>query len=176
MKLPQPFTKDKTVINVVIETPRNSRSKYTYDEKGDFFKLSKILPEGLVFPLHFGCIPFTKGEDGDPLDVLVLMDEPSFTGCIAECRLVGTLVADQTEKNKTIRNDRIIAVAVESPRYKKVNSIQDLDKTVVREIINFMKYYNKMAGKEFRVLRYLDGSKTLEMIQRKIEKKKKAGT
>jgi inorganic pyrophosphatase len=173
MKLPQTFTEDKKYINVVIETPKNCRNKYTYDPEGEFFKLTKILPEGLVFPLHFGFIPHTKGGDGDPLDVLVLMDEPSFTGCVAECRAIGTLVAAQTEKNKTIRNDRIVATAVEFQGYKNVKSIADLDKNMVQEIINFMKYYNQVAGKEFRILRYLNTAQTYKLINAKMEKKSK---
>ena len=96
MKMPQPFTEDKKNINAVIETPKNSGIKYTFDPETGLFKLSKILPEGLVFPLHFGFIPSTKGEDGDPLDVLILMDEPSYPGCLLECRLVGTIEAEQT--------------------------------------------------------------------------------
>jgi len=171
MKLPQTFTEDKKYINVVIETPKNCRNKYTYDPEGEFFKLTKILPEGLIFPLHFGFIPHTKGGDGDPLDVLVLMDEPSFTGCVAECRPIGTLVASQTEKNKTMRNDRIIATAAESQMYKNVKSIADLDKRMVQEIINFMKYYNQEAGKDFKVLRYLDSTRTYKLIKKNVEKK-----
>ncbi|MGI8582876.1 MAG: inorganic diphosphatase [Chitinophagaceae bacterium] len=86
MTLPKTFVADTKYINVIIETPKGSRNKYTFDPETELFKLTKILPEGLNFPLHFGFIPGTKGEDGDPLDVLVLMDEPSYPGNLIECK------------------------------------------------------------------------------------------
>ena len=113
-------------INVIIETPKGSGNKYTFDPRTELFKLSKILPQGLIFPLHFGFIPHTKGEDGDPLDVMVLMDEPSYPGNHIECKILGVIKAEQTEKNgKTVRNDRLIAAAVESHRYKEFLTLKD---------------------------------------------------
>src|SRR6476469_1337815 len=99
MKLPQPFSENKKNINVVIETPMGSHNKFEFDPETQLFKLSKLLPEGMVFPLHFGFIPRTKGGDGDPLDALVLMEQPSYPGCLIECSLIGTIEAEQTEKN-----------------------------------------------------------------------------
>ena len=78
MKLPSAFTKNKTCINAIIETPKGCAAKYNYDEETQMFKLKKLLPAGMVFPFHFGFIPGTHAEDGDPLDVLVLLDEPSW--------------------------------------------------------------------------------------------------
>jgi inorganic pyrophosphatase len=77
-------------IEVVIETPKGSRNKFKYDPISHRFKLSKVLPEGMVFPHDFGFVPNTKGPDGDPIDVLVLVDEPTFPGCSLECRLIGS--------------------------------------------------------------------------------------
>src|SRR5690242_7742786 len=99
--------------NVIIETPKGNRNKFKYDEELDLFMLSGVLPAGAVFPFDFGFIPGTRGGDGDPLDVLVLMDEPSFTGCLVRARLIGVIEAEQTEDGKTARNDRLIAVAAE---------------------------------------------------------------
>jgi inorganic pyrophosphatase len=87
-------------VKVIIETPKGSRNKFKYDPALRMFKLSKVLPEGMVFPYDFGFVPSTKGDDGDPVDVLVLMDEPTFPGCLLECRLVGVLEAGQEEKKK----------------------------------------------------------------------------
>lgn len=75
---------------VIIETPRNSWNKYKFNEKTGGIKLSKVLPEGMMFPYDFGFIPGTQADDGEPLDVLVLTDEPMFPGCEVECRLAGT--------------------------------------------------------------------------------------
>ena len=95
------------VTNIVIEVPKGSRNKYVYDDALGLFRLKKILPAGAVFPFDFGFIPSTIGGDGDPLDVLVLMDEPAFPGCLVPARIVGVIEADQTERDGTIhRNDR----------------------------------------------------------------------
>src|SRR5579875_2260832 len=108
------MSKEKETIDVVIETPRGCRNKYAYDKKEKAFRLKKILPAGAVFPFDFGYIPGTKGQDGDPLDVLVIMDEAAFPGCIIECRIIGALKAKQSEDGKMIQNDRLIAVSVVS--------------------------------------------------------------
>src|SRR5436190_11771989 len=92
---------ESSLINAVIDTPKGSRKKYKYDEDLGLFLLRKELPRGASFPYDFGFIPGTRGEDGDPLDVLVLTDEPSFPGCLARVRLIGVIEAEQTEKGKT---------------------------------------------------------------------------
>ena len=95
-------------VNVIIETPKGSRNKFKYDPDLRMFKLSKVLPEGMVFPYDFGFVPSTKGEDGDPVDVLVLADEPTFPGCLLECRLVGVLEAEQEEKKNGRRTQDLL--------------------------------------------------------------------
>jgi inorganic pyrophosphatase len=106
---------------VIIETPRGSRNKYKYHEETGRMKFSKVLPEGMMFPYDFGFIPAKKANDGDPLDVLVLSDEPMFPGCEIECRIVGVRKATQRENGKENRNDRLIAVAEGSVLYAEVN-------------------------------------------------------
>ncbi len=76
-------------INVIIETPKGFRNKYAYDEEFGLIALTKTLPAGSSFPFDFGFIPQTKGGDGDPLDVLVIMEEPAFAGCLVNCRILG---------------------------------------------------------------------------------------
>src|ERR1700743_668040 len=96
-------------IDVVIETPKGSVQKYDYDDKTHFFKMSKILPSGMVFPYDFGFIPDTKGEDGDPLDVIVISEFNSFPGVMIKCRVIGGIKAKQSEEDgKMIRNDRFL--------------------------------------------------------------------
>ena len=127
MKLPSTFSKNEKCINAVIETPKGCAAKYNYDEQTQMFKLKKILPEGMVFPFHFGFIPYTKGEDGDPLDVLVLLDEPAWPGCIIKCKVIGVMEATETQNHKTVRNDRLIATANASERYNKIKNLSSLD-------------------------------------------------
>ncbi len=168
MKLPKTFVADSKYINVIIETPKDSGNKYTFDPETELFKLSKILPEGLNFPLHFGFIPHTKGDDGDPLDVLVLMDEPSYPGNLIECKVLGVIEAEQTEEGKTVRNDRLIAAAVESHRYKEFDNLKDLDKYLVKEITNFFITYNEMSKKNFKPIGNKGSQTAIRLIKKQM--------
>src|SRR5436190_20682015 len=109
-RLPPVDSDDRDIIHVVIETPKGSRNKYAFDPDERIFRLKKVLPVGMAFPYDFGFVPSTKAEDGDPVDVLVLMDEPAFPGCLLECRLVGIIEAEQKDSSNKERNDRIVAI------------------------------------------------------------------
>ena len=152
MKLPSTFTKNNKCINAVIETPKGCAAKYNYDEETQMFRLKKILPAGMVFPFHFGFIPRTHAEDGDPLDVLVLLDEPSWPGCIIECRLIGVMEATETKNNKTIRNDRLIATAFVSEKYSKIKSLNTMDEYLEKEIENFFNTYTNLEKKDLKII------------------------
>ena len=91
---------DDKDLTAIIETPRGSQNKYTYEARFGAFVLSGVLPAGAVFPFDFAFVPSTLGEDGDPLDVLVLRDAPAFTGCIVPSRLIGVIEAEQTDEGK----------------------------------------------------------------------------
>ena len=105
---------DPVIIQVVIETPKGSRNKYAFDSAQKVFELKKVLPAGMAFPYDFGFIPRTKAEDGDPTDVLVLMDEPAFPGCLLKCRLIGIIEGEQGDGKRKKRNDRVVAVEQEN--------------------------------------------------------------
>ena len=100
MKLPPPFIEGTYNINAIVETPKGSRNKYAYDEKYDILKLKKPLPAGMVFPFDFGFIPSSIAEDGDPMDILVLTDAPTFSGCLVECKVLGIIKVEQERKVK----------------------------------------------------------------------------
>ncbi len=87
----KPFDKEANFVHVVIETPRGSRNKYKFEPKLGSMKLNKVLPAGMEFPYDFGFVPGTRAEDGDPIDVLLLMDEQVFPGCVVESRLIGVI-------------------------------------------------------------------------------------
>jgi inorganic pyrophosphatase len=91
--------------------------------------LGGLLPEGMMFPFDFGFLPSTLGEDGDPLDIMVLMDAPAHVGCLIEVRVIGIITAEQTEDGKTESNDRLIGVAVHSYDHEELESINDVNKT-----------------------------------------------
>ena len=150
-KLP-PFDSERTNLHVVIDTPKGSRNKFGWDEKRELFELKGVLPAGAVFPFDFGYIPNTCGGDGDPLDVLLLMDEPAFPGCLVSARLLGVIEAEQTEKGKTRRNDRLIAVAAISRTHGHLQSIADLNAKIVDEIEHFFVSYNAAKKKKIEPL------------------------
>ena len=143
----------KHLVAVVVETPRGCRNKFKFDKRARAYRLGSVLPSGLSFPYDFGFFPNTKAQDGDPLDVLVLMDESAFPGCIVTTRLIGVLEAEQTEKNKTVRNDRLIAVADSAHDYSDLKTVDDLNHTLLEEVERFFISYNETRGKQFRLLR-----------------------
>jgi len=152
-------------LNVIVETPRGSANKYTYKPELDVFELSKTLPCGYAFPHDFGFIPATLGEDGDPLDVLVLMEEPAYPGVLVKARLIGAIEARQTEDGKTTRNDRLIAVSSVSKAYADVNKLNDLYETAVSAIEDFFISYNEAAGKTFKVTGHADSEDALRLVK-----------
>lgn len=162
MKKPRKPTMSETQ-QVVIETPRGSRNKYKLNEKTGRMKLSKVMPEGMMFPYDFGFIPDTTGEDGDPLDVLVLSDESMFPGCEVDCRLVGVIKAMQKEKEKENRNDRIIAVFAGSVLYAGIKELSDLDTGVLTQIEAFFTNYQRVRNIEYKVLK-TEGSQSAQAL------------
>ena len=173
------FHEEPEELNVVIETPKGSRNKFEYDEKLRVFKLGGVLPTGAVFPFDFGFVPSTIGGDGDPLDVLVLMDEPAFTGCLARVRLVGVIEAEQTERDgETTRNDRLIGVAVESRLLREVTTLESLGANLLDEIEHFFVSYNEIKEKEFKPLGRFGPERALALVgegMRRFRKSKKKG-
>lgn len=149
----KPFDADeKQMLRVVIETPKGSRNKFAFDPDEHIFELKKVLPSGMTFPYDFGFVPSTQAEDGDPIDVLVLMDEPAFPGCVLTCRPIGVIEGEQVDKKKKNRNDRIIAVEQDAHSWADIRTVNDLGKHFIRELEQFFVNYHKLTGKEYRVL------------------------
>jgi len=140
------------LVVVIIETPKGSRNKYAYDTEQRIFALSKVLPAGMAFPYDFGFVPSTLGGDGDPLDVLVLMDEPAFPGCKLQCRIIGIVEGEQVGKRKKVRNDRVIAIEAANHSYARVSHIDDLGREFEHELEKFFVNYHSLSGKSYRIL------------------------
>ena len=153
-------------VHAFIETPKGSRNKFKYDREKGVFRLNKILPAGAVFPFDFGYIPSTLGDDGDPVDVLVLMDEPAFPGCLVLSRLIGVIEAEQTERGKTVRNDRLIAIAVHSYDHQNIHELDQINENLVNEIAHFFVSYDEMEGKQFKPVGRGDSKKALELVKK----------
>jgi inorganic pyrophosphatase len=153
-------------LNVIIETPKGSRNKYKYDQKHRLFSLSKVLPTGNTFPYDFGYIPSTTGQDGDPLDVLVLMDDVVFPGCLITARLIGVIKAEQTDDDEKIRNDRLIAIASHSRDQQNVHSIEQLDAYLMQEIEHFFVSYHELDGETWKPLACLGPGKAKKIVDK----------
>ena len=143
---------DEEITQVIIETPKGSRNKYSFDPYQKVFQLKRVLPAGMAFPYDFGFVPSTLAEDGDPVDVLVLMDEPAFPGCLLKCRLIGIIEGQQIDKKGKNRNDRIVAIEQANHSYAFVQHIDDLGKKFVKELEVFFVNYHELSAKQFRVL------------------------
>jgi inorganic pyrophosphatase len=151
-RLPSWDPDDKAIVQVVIETPKGSRNKYAFDSKQKVFGLKRVLPAGMAFPYDFGFIPRTKADDGDPVDVLVLMDEPAFPGCVLKCRIVGIIEGEQIDKKGKLRNDRIVAIEKENHSFADIKHIEDLGKTFLRELEIFFENYHELSERQYRII------------------------
>ena len=160
-------------LNVIIDTPRGSRNKFEYDKELGLFRLGGVLPAGAVFPFDFGFVPSTLGGDGDPLDVLVLMDDSAFTGCLVLARLIGVIEAEQTEDGKTTRNDRLIAVASKSRDHADVTSLNQISDNLVNEIEHFFVSYNIAKGKKFKPLGQFAADRAARVVEEGIRRHSK---
>lgn len=144
------FDRESGHLHVIIETPKGSPNKFNDDEELGLFRLGGVLPAGSSFPFDFGFVPSTEGDDGDPLDVLLLMDAPAFTGCLVDTQLVGVIEAEQSEGGGMTRNDRLIGVAANSRRHKEVKWLDALPAQLLDEIEHFFRSYNDIKGKTLR--------------------------
>jgi inorganic pyrophosphatase len=160
----KPFN-ENGFLHVITETPKGSRNKYSFDSEMGHFRLKKVLPAGAVFPFDFGFIPGTLGDDGDPLDVLLLMDEPAFPGCLVEARLLGVMEASQTKEGRTERNDRFIATARKTKGICQPATIKGLSDDILNQIEHFFISYNAIEGKKFRVRRLTGPTRAKQLIQ-----------
>jgi inorganic pyrophosphatase len=137
----------------VIEASRGGRNKLKYHPEWRAFALSGVLPLGMAFPYDFGFLPSTLGEDGDPIDVLVLADESVPPATLVPCRIVGVIEAEQQDQGKgSERNDRLIAVAHKSHRYRSCERLEDVAANVLDEIESFFVFYNQQRGGRFTPL------------------------
>jgi inorganic pyrophosphatase len=152
-------------LQIIVETPKGSQFKYKYDSKKEWFEVSKSLPTGLAFPYDFGAIPGTKGQDGDPLDVLILTEFSFLQGSRIRCNVIGALKAEQSTGDETVRNDRIFVTPELDGLHPVYESLSDLQNEKLKEIENFFVYYNAMQKKEFKPLGILSAKETWKLIK-----------
>jgi inorganic pyrophosphatase len=130
------------LVRAIIEIPKNSANKYEYDGELNIFRLDRALYSPMHYPGDYGFIPGTLAEDGDPLDVLTLVDEPSFTGCLMEVRPVGVLyMVDQKENDQ-----KLLAVPNRNPRFDSIHTMDQVFPHIRREIEHFFSIYKELQG------------------------------
>jgi inorganic pyrophosphatase len=151
INLPNQLDAKTCQCKAIVETPKGFRNKFDYDPDSNLFMLGGLLPEGMMFPFDFGFIPSTLGEDGDPLDIMVLMDAPAYVGCLIDVRIIGIINAKQTEDGQTERNDRLLGVAIHSYDHEDLESMDDVSKTMLSQVEEFFVSYNKQRGKKFKI-------------------------
>jgi len=154
------------LLQVIIETPKGCRNKYSFDDVQKIFVLKAALPAGMVFPYDFGFLPRTLADDGDPIDVLVLMDEPAFVGCALMARLIGVIEGEQTANKQTTRNDRLVAVADTAHMWANTKSIKDLPKKALKEVEEFFVNYHELQGKKYKLLAVKGKKAALTLIEK----------
>ena len=159
------FDEKKKLLRVVIETPKGSRNKFAFDSEQQIFELKKVLPAGMEFPYDFGFVPSTLAPDGDPVDVLVLMDEPAFPGCVLLGRLVGAIEGEEHNHKSKERNDRIIVVEQDAHRFASIRSVDDLGKEFREELEEFFINYHRLSGKQYKVLRMAGPSRARKLVK-----------
>ena len=161
----QPFEPNSGHLHVIIETPKGHRAKYSFNEKNGVFLLKSLLPAGMLFPFDFGFIPGKIADDGDPLDILALVDEPATQGCLMVTRLLAVIEAEQTEKGRTNRNDRLIGIAVASRRYKSIDSLEQLSPDLLEEIEDFFASYNELMGRKFQPIGRAGADRARKLVE-----------
>lgn len=147
-------------VNVVIEIPKGSHNKYEYDKQLDEIRLDRVLYSAVFYPTDYGFIPQTRSEDGDHLDIMVVISEPLFPGCVIPVRPIGVLNMEDEEG----RDVKIISVASKDPRLKDIQSIDDLDEHYKKEIQNFFEVYKKLEKKPVKVHRWHGKREAYEII------------
>ena len=142
---------ENKLVNVIVETPKGSRFKFAYTPGIGLLRVKCALPPGKVFPFNSGFIPSTFDDEGHPLDILILNDEPVIAGCLLKAQLLGVVYGEQTENGKTLRHDRLVGEIMyeeSSPEFRHV----ELDEDRIAQIEFLFEIYNNLSGKDFKVL------------------------
>ncbi len=136
------------IVDVVVEIPKGSRNKVEFDPQLGAFRLDRILHSPVHYPGDYGFITGTLSPDGDPLDILVLVTDPTFTGCILSARPIGVLIMT----DEAGEDEKVLAVPEHDPRFDEVKELEHLQPHLLREVEYFFEVYKDLEGKETAVL------------------------
>ena len=164
-----PAQPEPGLVNVLIEIPAGSKNKYEFDKDLNAFALDRVLYSSVQYPYDYGFIPNTLADDGDPLDGMVLMDQPTFPGCVIAARPIGMLeMIDGGD-----RDEKILCVPDQDPRYSQVKSLRDVAQHRLDEIAEFFKTYKNLEKKVTEILGWKDVGEIMPLINECIEAGKK---
>ena len=162
------FASDET-FNVVVECPRGSNLKLKYVEEWQTMTVSRPLASGLAFPFDWGFIPSTEMPDGDPLDAMLVWDVTSYPGVVVECRAIGVLQVAQNlrnhERSARVRNDRVLAVPMQTPRQGHLHSYHDLGERMLREYEQFAIASTALEGKDVEIIGWAGARTAIQLIR-----------
>jgi inorganic pyrophosphatase len=153
------------LLNVLIEIPAGSKNKYEFDKDMNAFALDRVLYASVVYPFDYGFIPNTLADDGDPLDGLVIMDQPTFPGCVIAARPVGMMeMIDGGD-----RDEKILCVPDKDPRYAHVKSLKDIPQHRLDEIAEFFQTYKNLEKKSVEILGWKDVDAVMPLVEKFIK-------
>jgi inorganic pyrophosphatase len=149
------------IINVLIEIPGGSKNKYEFDKDMNAFALDRVLFASVKYPYDYGFVPNTLADDGDPLDGMVMMDEPTFPGCVIAARPIGMLLMIDGGD----RDEKILCVPAEDPRYNEVKSLKDIAPHRLEEIAEFFRTYKNLEKKVTEIQGWKDVDTVTPLVE-----------
>ncbi|MEB3830309.1 inorganic diphosphatase [Phormidium sp. CCY1219] len=159
------------LLNVLIEIQAGSRNKYEYDKDLQAFALDRVLYSAVYYPYDYGFVPNTLAEDGDPLDGMVIMDQPTFPGCVITARPIGLLEMIDTGE----RDEKILCVPDKDPRYANVKSLKDIAQHRLDEISEFFNTYKNLENKKTEMLGWKDIHEVMPLVEKCVKAGKEYG-
>jgi inorganic pyrophosphatase len=169
-----PGTDIPHVVNAIIEIPQGSRSKFELDKETGLFRLDRYLFSSLHYPGDYGLIPQTLAEDGDPLDVLVMVNEPTFTGCLIETRVVGLFKM----KDRDANDFKVFGVPNSDPLFKEFQDLDDVPSHYLKEVEHFLRHVQRAgrrADRDARLVSRRGSHPRSEGIGRAIQETQRGG-
>src|SRR3954449_12591478 len=154
-----------------VEIPKGSRNKYEYDEELDAIMLDRFLFSSMVYPTDYGFIPNTLGEDGDALDAMVCLSEPTFPGCVIPVKAIALF---RMEDDKGV-DDKVLCVPLSDPAWNTLEELDDLPEQLQKEIAHFFSVYKDLEQKKVKVDGWHSREEALEEIQKARERYKEKG-
>lgn len=153
------------LINVLIEIPKGSKNKYEFDKDMQAFALDRVLYSSVQYPYDYGFVPNTLADDGDPLDGMVMMDQPTFPGCVIAARPIGMLeMIDGGD-----RDEKILCVPDKDPRYANIKSLKDVPQHRLDELAEFFKTYKNLEKKVTEIRGWQDVDQVMPLVEKCIQ-------